>query len=81
MRILDYNRLVRDLNGLSEAEFLHCVSERFQIEASPVPARPRKPGEFGLYLHGRWYRLTLQSAFFPTTPWSVWMSVYFSAIS
>lgn len=63
MRILDYNRLVRDLNGLSEAEFLHCVSERFQIEASPVPARPRKPGEFGLYLHGRWYRLTLQSAF------------------
>lgn len=55
--ILDYNRLVKDLNGYSEAEFLTKVQEKFILtphtEKSPV--HPPKPHTFGMYLSGKWY--------------------------
>ncbi len=59
VRILDYNRVVRDLGRLGVKDFLDKVSQAFTIEASSDPARPAKAGEFGLYVAGHWYRLTL----------------------
>ncbi|MBL6945766.1 MAG: DUF1015 domain-containing protein [Rhodospirillales bacterium] len=57
MRILDYNRIVADLNGLTPAELLVRVEEQFFVEEVSDEARPEKPREFGMYLDGKWYRL------------------------
>ncbi len=57
--ILDYNRVVKDLNGLSEAEFLGKIGENFDVETIGTEAyRPKKKGQFGMYLDGCWYCLT-----------------------
>lgn len=60
MRILDYNRVVRDLNGLSPETFLGRVSQAFDVSPQTEPADPRGAGEFGMYLAGRWYRLRIK---------------------
>jgi len=65
MQILDYNRVVRDLNGLSEAQFLDKVAERFGVEPSDAPVKPSKPAEYGMYLAGQWYRLRLDEGRVP----------------
>lgn len=62
MRILDYNRVVRDLGGRSPDDFLAALGTDFSVASSDVPARPDRPGRFGLYLAGQWYRLTLKAA-------------------
>ncbi|MBK1643112.1 hypothetical protein CKO25_00260 [Thiocapsa imhoffii] len=59
MRILDYNRVVRDLHGLDVATFIRRISVIFDIVGAPGPVRPTRAGEFGMYLAGHWYRLTL----------------------
>jgi uncharacterized protein (DUF1015 family) len=59
MTILDYNRVLRDLNGRSPEELLAAIRKRYAVEASEQPVRPTAPGEAGMYLGGRWYRLTL----------------------
>ena len=56
--ILDYNRGVRDLNGLRPDAFLSGVRAAFQVEPVDGRARPQRRGTFGMYLEGRWYRLT-----------------------
>lgn len=59
LMILDYNRVVRDLNGLDTGAFLARVQEKFVLEKAPVsPYRPEKKGTFGMYLDETWYRLT-----------------------
>lgn len=68
MRILDYNRLVRDLNGLSREDFLARVASSFQVEPVATPLRPTRPGEYGMYLPGQWYRLTIDSNQVPGDP-------------
>ncbi|MBP1148968.1 DUF1015 family protein [Methylocaldum sp. RMAD-M] len=68
MRIMDYNRLVKDLNGLSEAEFLSRVSERFAIEKADNPVKPENPGQFGVYLGGHWRKLTIRPELIPADP-------------
>jgi len=60
MKIFDYNRVVRDLNGLDRAGFLAALAAEFTVEAVPEQARPRTAREFGLYLSGQWYRLGLK---------------------
>jgi uncharacterized protein (DUF1015 family) len=65
MRILDYNRVVRDLNGLSEAEFMARVADNFMIELANEAVKPTRPGEFGMYLNGRWSRLTIRGDLIP----------------
>jgi uncharacterized protein (DUF1015 family) len=57
VRILDYNRVVRDLNGLSGAAFRAAVAKRFAVTGAASPVRPDATGVFGMYLAGRWYRL------------------------
>ena len=68
MQILDYNRVVRDLNGHSAETLLARVAERFDFEAVNEQARPRGTAEFGMYLGGQWYRLTLREEFIPDDP-------------
>ncbi len=59
LRVYEYNRVVRDLNGLSEEEFLKKISEKFHVERTDeIPYRPKKVHEFGLYLgKEKWYVL------------------------
>jgi uncharacterized protein (DUF1015 family) len=59
VRILDYNRIVRDLNGHTAESFLAALAADFAVEPVSGPCRPGHPGQFGLYLGGRWHRLTL----------------------
>lgn len=68
MRIFDYNRVIKDLNGLSEAEFMARVAERFMIEMQTQAVKPARPGEFGLYLGGRWIKLTIRADLVPRDP-------------
>lgn len=65
MTILDYNRVIRDLNGSSPAALLAALRERFTVEASDQPVRPAASGEFGMYLDGGWYRLTIKPELIP----------------
>jgi uncharacterized protein (DUF1015 family) len=60
LRILDYNRVVRDLGGSSLAAFLAKLGEKFTVAPSAGPVKPDRHGEFGLYADGRWHRLTIQ---------------------
>jgi uncharacterized protein (DUF1015 family) len=65
MQILDYNRVVKDLNGLTREQFLDQVEETFSAVDEPAAVKPAGPCEFGMYLPGRWYRLHIGSEFVP----------------
>ena len=56
--IMDYNRVIKDLNGLSPEEFLEKLSEHFTIEKLSTALRPEAPHNFGLYMNKQWYQLT-----------------------
>lgn len=58
MNILDYNRVVKDLNGLTLPQFLTKVAEHFTIVPQPENPKPTAPQEFGMYLQGVWHILT-----------------------
>jgi len=64
LRILDYNRVVKDLRGMSPAAFLEAMAEKFAIEPGQAE-KPARPRTFGLYLAGRWHRLTAKPGIFP----------------
>ncbi|NTV96630.1 MAG: DUF1015 domain-containing protein [Thiobacillus sp.] len=68
MMILDYNRVIKDLNGLTEAEFLKRVAENFTIEDAAGPVSPAQPREFGLYLNGKWRKLHVHPSLVPSDP-------------
>ncbi len=57
MKIWDYNRVVKDLNGLSPEAFLAAVRKSFEVKEVKGRAKPAARREFGLYLGGRWYLL------------------------
>lgn len=59
LKILDYNRVVKDLNGYNRDTFLAKIGEKFDVEClGDAPCRPEKKYECGMYLEGKWYRLT-----------------------
>ena len=58
LRIMDYNRVVKDLNGMTEKEFLEKLSEKFEIRETAGRAKPEKQWDFGLYMDKKWYMLT-----------------------
>ncbi|MCD8215202.1 MAG: DUF1015 family protein [Clostridiales bacterium] len=60
LKIFDYNRVVKGLNGYTEAEFLDRVSKVFKIEEykGEGSLRPKKPLTFGMYLNKKWYLLS-----------------------
>jgi uncharacterized protein (DUF1015 family) len=65
LRILDYNRVVVDLNGLSDADFLKRVADRFTVARADGPVKPDQSGRYGMYLGGAWYRLDIAERFIP----------------
>jgi uncharacterized protein (DUF1015 family) len=65
MTILDYNRVVKDLNGRSAEQFLAELGKSFTVTASDHPVRPASSHEFGMYLAGHWYRLSLRPELIP----------------
>ena len=59
LRVMDYNRLVKDLNGLSAEQFLARIQQHFTIQPMGTqPYRPQRLHNFSLYLPGQWYSLT-----------------------
>lgn len=65
LTILDYNRVVKDLNGLSSSEFLAALGKNFEVEQKgEAEYRPRRLHEFSLYLDGLWYSLTAKPGTF-----------------
>ena len=62
VRILGYHRIVRGLNGLSPAAFLHALGQALDWEPADGPVEPEGPARFGMYLEGRWYRLAADGA-------------------
>lgn len=63
LHIMDYNRVVRDLNGYTAGEFLEKIGSNFRVEdRGTSPCRPEKKGTFGMFLEGRWYLLTAKDA-------------------
>lgn len=66
MMILDYNRVITDLNGLDNASFLSKVEENFEVTKSATTVRPQSNAEFGMYLDRSWYKLSIKPELIPT---------------
>ena len=64
LRIMDYNRVVKDLRGLTGERFLGHVREKFECEPTDSP-RPARAHEFGMHLGGRWYCLRAMPGTYP----------------
>lgn len=60
VQILAYNRVVKDLRGLSHEQFLAHVGAVFEVTPAALPVKPAGAGEFGMYLAGQWYRLRIR---------------------
>ena len=68
LRIIDYNRVVKDLNGLSEEEFLAALAEDFEVEKMGKEIyKPNALHNFSMYLSGEWYSLTAREGRFDDT--------------
>ncbi len=68
LAIQDYNRVIKDLNGHSPADFLAAVSEKFEVEKSASQYRPESLHTFGMYLNGQWYKLTAKPSTYDNSP-------------
>lgn len=71
LEIMDYNRLIRDLNGYTRNQLLTLISEKFTFEAvgGTEPYKPTEKHTFGMYVEGRWYKLTAKEGTFdPNDP-------------
>lgn len=64
LEVLDYNRTVKDLNGLSKEEFLSKVNESFEVTESNEQVKPREKHTFGMYLENQWYLLKAKDGIF-----------------
>jgi uncharacterized protein (DUF1015 family) len=64
-QILPYNRVVTDLAGMSAEQFLQRLLDGFNVERCARPVAPARPGEFGLYVGGQWYRLVIHAGLIP----------------
>jgi uncharacterized protein (DUF1015 family) len=68
MKIMDYNRVVKDLNGLTADEFLAKIANAYAVAPACGAVKPSCPGEVGLYLPGRWFRLNIDPKLFVSDP-------------
>lgn len=64
LKILDYNRVIKDLNGLTEGQVLEAISEKFSVEPKDQAYRPEVLHTFGMYLNNQWYKLTAKPGTF-----------------
>lgn len=67
LQILDYNRVVTDLNGWNTDDFIEKIREKFTVTESDQ-FKPETPHEFGMYLEGQWYKLVSKPGTFTTDP-------------
>jgi uncharacterized protein (DUF1015 family) len=68
LAILDYNRVIKDLNGLSIPDFLKELERDFIIEKTNAPYSPKKIHEFGMYLDRQWYKLQSKEGTYRSDP-------------
>ena len=70
LMIMDYNRVVKDLNGLTEEDFLAALKKDFAVVEAKgkTPVRPDEKGQIGMYLNDTWYLLTIKDAVKTTDP-------------
>lgn len=68
LMIMDYNRVVKDLNGLTVEEFLQKVSEKFSVTLLELPEKPKQKGQMTMYLHGYWYCLAVRPEYIQEDP-------------
>lgn len=68
LRIMDYNRVVKDLNGLSKETFLQRIAANFDVEPVDSPVAPGKLHDFGMYIQKRWYKLTAKPGTYAEDP-------------
>ena len=68
LHIMDYNRVIKDLNGLQAEEFLQKLAEKFSIEKQNNAYRPEALHQFGLYLDKQWYKLTAKEGTYKEDP-------------
>ncbi len=66
--IMDYNRVVKDLNGLSKDEFFERLSKGFEVKEESKAFSPDNKGEFGLYIEDKWYKLTAKNEILSDDP-------------
>ena len=66
MQILDYNRVIADLNGMDVDTFVARIAESFDLIISDEPVKPGQTGEYGMYLDGQWYRLNIHEELVPS---------------
>ena len=66
--IMDYNRLVKDLNGLSTGELLDKLADKFTVEKAEKAFSPASLHEFGLYLDKQWYKLVAKPGTYTNDP-------------
>lgn len=68
LRIMDYNRVVKDLNGFSNEDFLTKLEEKFTVEKTSQAVSPAQLHQFGLYLNKQWYSLTAKEGTWSNDP-------------
>jgi uncharacterized protein (DUF1015 family) len=68
LHIMDYNRVVKDLNGHTESDFLRALYDHFEVERMPSAFSPTRLHEFGMYLGGQWFKLTAKEETYKTDP-------------
>jgi uncharacterized protein (DUF1015 family) len=68
MKIMDYNRVLTDLNGLSKDQLLDKIKAHFTYAKESKAVAPSKAGEFGMYLDKQWYRLNIDPKRIPADP-------------
>jgi uncharacterized protein (DUF1015 family) len=68
LHIMDYNRLVKDLNGLTETDFLRALYDDFEVERMPGAFSPTRLHEFGMYLEEQWFKLTSKEGTYSEDP-------------
>ncbi|HZJ77404.1 MAG TPA: DUF1015 family protein [Clostridia bacterium] len=66
LEIMDYNRVVKDLNGNTPEQFLEKVEEKFEVVEAPnsQPFKPSEKHSFGMFLDGKWYKITAKKSTF-----------------
>ena len=68
LKIMEYNRVVKDLNGLTANDLLQRIEEKFSIEKTDVSFLPDAPHTFGMYLDNNWYKLSAKENTFTSDP-------------
>jgi uncharacterized protein (DUF1015 family) len=68
LKIMDYNRVVKDLNGFNAFEFIEMLRADFEVEEVKEAYKPQQLHEFGMYLKKQWYKLTAKSGTYTDDP-------------